>query len=85
MRARASAQGRACLTRGGTATRQAREALLRRALQHAPPDGAAAAEPNEGGADDAAVAALRALRSRLLACQARRARALLTSACVPGS
>jgi hypothetical protein len=53
----------------------AREALLRRALRRAEPqtqqDIAAAAAAPDADADDAAVLALRALRRRLVACQAR--------------
>lgn len=46
---------------------QAREALLRRALTHAPPPTA-----DDAVDDDDTLAALRALRCRLIACQARR-------------
>jgi hypothetical protein len=51
---------------------QAREALLRRALARPPPTPHACA-PSEGDAADdaAAVEALRALRRRIIACQAR--------------
>jgi hypothetical protein len=52
----------------------AREALLRRALRRAEreaQDGAAVAAAPDVDADDAAVVALRALRRRLVACQAR--------------